>query len=124
MSEEAFAQALSVWQQQNGFSAKDADGILGPKTWSIMQPLISTAIVPASTTVVSTAPSTGSPAQTEWNNYLNIQARYPSWQNYKIKRDEVVSWGINNPAPYIDAAIREWNVNKKACFLSERRLMS
>ena len=40
LGEEAFAQALANWQQQQGFSAKDADGILGPNTWRRMQPLL------------------------------------------------------------------------------------
>jgi murein DD-endopeptidase MepM/ murein hydrolase activator NlpD len=37
LGEEAFADAVSVWQSKNGFSQKDADGIIGPNTWSKMK---------------------------------------------------------------------------------------
>lgn len=40
LGEEDFVQALALWQQQQGFSVKDADGILGPHTWSKMKPLL------------------------------------------------------------------------------------
>jgi subtilisin family serine protease len=49
--------------------------------------------------------------QDEWNNNANIQSRYPTWQAYKTVRDKVISWGISTPAPYIEAAISEWNNN-------------
>ena len=37
LGEQAFAQALAKWQQQQGFAEKDCDGILGPNTWTQMQ---------------------------------------------------------------------------------------
>jgi murein DD-endopeptidase MepM/ murein hydrolase activator NlpD len=37
LGEEAFAEAVAAWQLQNGFSQKDADGIIGPNTWKKMQ---------------------------------------------------------------------------------------
>jgi len=43
LGEQAFAEALLVWQRQQGFAAKDCDGILGPQTWRRMKPLIVTA---------------------------------------------------------------------------------
>ena len=38
---EAFAHALAAWQKSQGFSETDSDGILGPQTWSKMEPLLS-----------------------------------------------------------------------------------
>lgn len=37
---EAFALALAEWQKKQGFSEAESDGILGPHTWGIMQPLL------------------------------------------------------------------------------------
>jgi len=37
LSEEAFAQGISIWQRNNGFSGKDVDGIIGPNTWKKLQ---------------------------------------------------------------------------------------
>ncbi|HTE25246.1 DUF2272 domain-containing protein [Flavitalea sp.] len=40
LSEEAFAQAAAVWQQQNGLTA---DGVIGPNTWAVMKPMLNAA---------------------------------------------------------------------------------
>ncbi|CAN5380974.1 hypothetical protein BH23BAC1_BH23BAC1_05090 [soil metagenome] len=40
LGEEAFAEAVAKWQSQQGFSGKDSDGIIGPKTWQVMKPLV------------------------------------------------------------------------------------
>lgn len=37
---EAFAQAVAEWQKSQGFSETDSDGIIGPQSWSVMQPLL------------------------------------------------------------------------------------
>jgi uncharacterized protein YcbK (DUF882 family) len=37
LGEEAFTQAVSVWQRSQGFSAKDADGVIGPQTWELIR---------------------------------------------------------------------------------------
>lgn len=37
---EAFAQAVAEWQKSQGFSESDCDGIIGPQTWGVMQPLL------------------------------------------------------------------------------------
>jgi murein DD-endopeptidase MepM/ murein hydrolase activator NlpD len=37
LAEEAFAEAVSRWQSQNGFSQKDCDGVIGPNTWNKMK---------------------------------------------------------------------------------------
>jgi hypothetical protein len=37
---EAFAQAVAEWQKSQGFPETDSDGIIGPQTWSVMQPLL------------------------------------------------------------------------------------
>jgi hypothetical protein len=50
-------------------------------------------------------------AQTEWDTHRNIKARYKTWQAYEAVRSQVASWGVNNPADYIEAAIGEWNGN-------------
>lgn len=39
---EAFALALAEWQRKQGFSEAESDGILGPHTWAVMQPLVKT----------------------------------------------------------------------------------
>lgn len=36
LGEEIFAEAAAIWQRQNGFSGKDADGVIGPNTWGKM----------------------------------------------------------------------------------------
>lgn len=36
LGEEAFAEAVTVWQKKNGFTGKQADGIIGPVTWKKM----------------------------------------------------------------------------------------
>ena len=46
---EAFALALSEWQKRQGLSDAASDGILGPQTWSIIEPLIKTSYVPGPT---------------------------------------------------------------------------
>jgi phosphatidylserine/phosphatidylglycerophosphate/cardiolipin synthase-like enzyme len=60
LGEEAFAQALAAWQQQQGFGANDVDGILGPNTWARMQAQINAAqsYIPINTVT----PSIGAPA--------------------------------------------------------------
>ena len=40
LGEEAFAQAVSVWQNKNGLTGKNADGIIGPATWWKMKTFI------------------------------------------------------------------------------------
>jgi hypothetical protein len=111
LGEEAFAQALAAWQQQQGFSNKDSDGVLGPQTWGVMQPLVAEK---------SSGPNPGDIVngsdipieQQEWFANPGIQKYYPSWQAYKVKRNDVVRWGIASPADYIESAINEWRGNK------------
>ena len=40
LNEEDFAYSVSGWQRQQGFSIKDADGIIGPATWKKMQTIL------------------------------------------------------------------------------------
>src|SRR5688572_5805655 len=56
---EAFAQAVAEWQKSKGFSEKDSDGIIGPQTWGVMQPLLQK----SSVTPYPTAPNIGSPTK-------------------------------------------------------------
>lgn len=37
LGEEDFARAVNKWQRQQGFPAKDSDGIIGPNTWRSMK---------------------------------------------------------------------------------------
>lgn len=37
LGEELFAQSVAEWQRRQGFSLRDTDGIIGPKTWQIMR---------------------------------------------------------------------------------------
>lgn len=37
LGEESFAQSVAAWQLQQGFSASESDGIIGPQTWSKMK---------------------------------------------------------------------------------------
>ncbi|MBD0367457.1 MAG: N-acetylmuramoyl-L-alanine amidase, partial [Flavisolibacter sp.] len=59
LGEEAFAQAVAVWQQKQGFPAKDCDGIIGPNTWRVMKPQI------VADTSSPTVPVSGSPSSIE-----------------------------------------------------------
>ena len=109
LGEEAFAQALMAWQQEQGFSSADADGVLGPKTWSRMQPFLT-----AKKSPVLTDDANGTAMQieqTEWLANAGIQSYYPSWLAYSVKRNSVSSWGISSPAEYIESAINEWRTN-------------
>ncbi|MBD0377347.1 MAG: hypothetical protein ICV51_17180, partial [Flavisolibacter sp.] len=51
--------AVAVWQQKQGFPAKDCDGIIGPNTWRVMKPLI------VADTSSPTVPASGSSASIE-----------------------------------------------------------
>ena len=104
LNEEEFAYALAAWQQAQGFSNRDSDGILGPTTWRTMQPQLTS----TTTTTTTTTPI----AQAEWNASAVIQSQYAAWQLYEAKRNDVVSWGITTPAPYVEDAINEWNANR------------
>ena len=35
-----FAFMVALWQEKNGFSGKDVDGVIGPNTWKKMQPML------------------------------------------------------------------------------------
>ncbi|CAN5843525.1 hypothetical protein BH11BAC4_BH11BAC4_07670 [soil metagenome] len=68
LGDEAFAQAVAVWQQ-HGFSPAQSDGILGPHTWSIMKPMLGSDISqhPLTTVpVVSAAPVKNILASNQW----------------------------------------------------------
>jgi peptidoglycan hydrolase-like protein with peptidoglycan-binding domain len=39
-TEDLLVEAVANWQRQNGFSAKDSDGIIGPSTWAKMKQAI------------------------------------------------------------------------------------
>jgi hypothetical protein len=111
LSEEAFAQAVANWQASKGLSAKDADGIIGPNTWKLMQTLFlppgSTAVPPAGTTnFVNNAQLLA-----ELNSHPNIRNKYQTTDAYKRIRDQITGWNINNPADYLEAAISDWNSN-------------
>ena len=57
LGEEAFAEAVAAWQLQNGFSQKDADGIIGPNTWKKMQVVLGIkANIPIQSSISSGSP--------------------------------------------------------------------
>lgn len=37
LGEEAFAEAVFLWQSKNGFTGNNVDGVIGPATWAVMQ---------------------------------------------------------------------------------------
>lgn len=49
LGEEDFARSVAKWQQQQGFSSKDSDGIIGPNTWRRMQTTLRVATSPVTT---------------------------------------------------------------------------
>lgn len=67
-TEELLARAVTAWQRTNGFSAKDADGIIGPKTWEKMKQALGLASPPPA--------STGTPASG------NILSKISQFQTY------------------------------------------
>lgn len=111
LGEEAFAQAVAAWQVSKGFAPKDADGIIGPNTWKAMKPLVvlSSSFPSQPGNPVTTITNTS--VQAEWSSSRNIQSRYPDVKAFEIIRNQVASWGVTNPATYIDSAIGEWNAN-------------
>ena len=54
LTEEAFAQAVSVWQAKQGFSVKDSEGIIGPKTWAKMKILLTLPVTVTTSTGINT----------------------------------------------------------------------
>jgi len=52
-TEDLLAGAVAGWQRRNGFSGKDADGIIGPKTWEKMKQALGMAGTPDKTTAAS-----------------------------------------------------------------------
>ena len=59
---EAFAHALAEWQKSQGFSDTDSDGILGPQSWGVMEPLLKkSSYVPYPTVPVSGGGGTAPP---------------------------------------------------------------
>lgn len=55
LGEEVFAQAVKIWQRNQGFSEKDSDGIIGPKTWELLK--VKLAIKPTKPVTTSTQAS-------------------------------------------------------------------
>lgn len=106
LGEEDFVHALALWQRQQGFADKDADGMLGPKTWAIMKQYFS-----QPTSVTPPPRNLPADAQQEWRNNPGIASKYGTSQLYEQKRKEVIAWGIPNPAEYIEQSIQEWNNN-------------
>jgi hypothetical protein len=59
LAEEDFARAVAVWQEQQGFSTSECDGIIGPHTWNRMKSVLSGIYVPSpAVTTGPDAPST------------------------------------------------------------------
>ncbi|MDR6806733.1 peptidoglycan hydrolase-like protein with peptidoglycan-binding domain [Dyadobacter sp. BE34] len=54
LGEEAFAEAVSQWQLQQGFSQAGADGIVGPVTWARMKAVLGITDAPAPPTQPAT----------------------------------------------------------------------
>ena len=65
LGQEDFARAIEAWQIKNGYSSTEADGVIGPKTWAKMKPLI----------LKTTTPLTEPPRskQTESHSQTQIQ---------------------------------------------------
>lgn len=121
LGEEAFAQAVSAWQLQQGLTA---DGIIGPNTWARMKPLLSTgtSYQPSLPAVPSPSPATGlrsaivNIAMQEWNKWKQgtIKETDPSIQ--AILRDYWISgtgsdYGYKNKLAW-SAAFISWVVKQ------------
>jgi hypothetical protein len=72
-TEQDFAQAVANWQTQNGLTA---DGMLGPDTWSAMQPQLGAQPSPTPPAPAPTPPPTPSP--TPFTNSADIDAFFKS----------------------------------------------
>lgn len=59
LGEQAFAEAVALWQLQNGFSGNDADGVVGPATWKKMQSQLGIKTTAAQAPVKTPAPAPG-----------------------------------------------------------------
>jgi len=118
LGEDAFAQAVAAWQANNGLTGKNADGIIGPNTWRLMQPFIFSSqptspapITPPVNPALPTTPVITGSAQSEYASSAILQSKYANVSLYEIARNQVISWGINNPGQHIESAIQEWNSN-------------
>ena len=97
LSEEAFAQAVAEWQQQQGFSA---DGVIGPNTWAKMKTFVvpgyvspSQLPVPvASTTGTSSIPSLGTLGKLMIDT--SVPALSKSYPEYKFTSEDAI-WLAN-----------------------------
>lgn len=62
LDEATFAEAVSIWQRNNGFYGKDIDGIIGPKTWAKMEKQLGAVAMPTSTNSFGSAVLAGATA--------------------------------------------------------------
>ncbi len=65
LGEEAFAEAVAAFQRQQGFSERDADGIIGPNTWRRMKPMVISGTSPVIPAPTGTKSSVQSPEESE-----------------------------------------------------------
>ena len=96
LGEEAFAEAVSVWQINNGFTGKNADGVIGPVTWAKMRPFILTGADIRQTPIV-TSPSTSGIESVQSPNTLgklmvdtNIPELSKSYPDYQFTSDDAL----------------------------------
>jgi type VI secretion system Hcp family effector len=98
LSEEDIAAAVSAWQIAQGFSQKDADGIIGPGTWARMKPFIlstvgSTTIAPAPIPSTAPASAAGLPSQSSLGKLTvntSIPALAKSHPEYSFTPDDAL----------------------------------
>ena len=78
LSEEALADAVSKWQQQQGIGA---DGIIGPKTWQVMKSFIGPTNVDPHQTTLTSGPIAGSFGKLKINTSISALSKsYPEYQ--------------------------------------------
>jgi peptidoglycan hydrolase-like protein with peptidoglycan-binding domain len=83
-SDQEFAQAVANWQGQHGLSV---DGIIGPDTWSAMQPLLRAAPAPTPPPAPSPAPS----SSIDVNRAVQANRQYAVQLGWATRFDDIVA---------------------------------
>ena len=80
LDEAGLAQAIAGWQRQQGFSAKNADGVIGPGTWSVMSRALN---IGGQTSSSSSVPATGTEPTTDQKiNGVRFARKTKGWAAY------------------------------------------
>ena len=116
---ELFAEAVAAWQQKNGFTSKNIDGIIGPITWKLMQQQLKITAAPVSTPpATSTTSSSGTSRETQLF-VARIKAVLPTIEQYRgnIPLPFILGWiKVESDGKYGDEVTSTIALNERGFF--------